>query len=100
MDNNLILSLHTHFAAKPNLTDEESKLLTELNVAMQYFPITYVHRDDLESQGYNASDVDDATMDQLADMMKDGYLMDCYWIGLDCAANTLGIKKLKDNEDA
>lgn len=94
MDRQLLDDLHSYFGAIQEKSEEETSFFNRLNDTVGYFPITYVHRDDLENQGYDPSDVDDATMEQLADHMKDGYLMDCYWIGLDCAADTLGIKKL------
>ena len=38
-----------------------------------YFVITTVHRDDLEGQGFDISNVDDDMMKELADKMADAY---------------------------
>ena len=58
-----------------------------------YFPITSVHRDDLEGLGYDTSKVDDATMTELADKMADAYLDSAFWIDLPIIAEHLEIPK-------
>jgi hypothetical protein len=58
-----------------------------------YFPITSVHRADLEGLGYDVSKVDDGTMAQLADKMAKAYLDQAYWIDLPIIADHLGIPK-------
>ncbi len=58
-----------------------------------YFPITSVHRGDLEAQGFDATNVDDATMFELADKMTDAYLDSAFWIDLEIIAEWLGIPK-------
>jgi hypothetical protein len=56
-----------------------------------YFPITSVHRADLEEQGFDTSAVDDGTMRELADKMADAYCDQAYWIDLEIIADHLGI---------
>jgi hypothetical protein len=58
-----------------------------------YFPITSVHRTDLEGLGYDTSKVDDATMKELADKMADAYLDSAFWIDLPIIADRLEIPK-------
>jgi len=60
-----------------------------------YFPITSVHRDDLEGLGYDTSKVDDATMTELADKIADAYLDSAFWIDLPIIADHLEIPKKK-----
>ncbi len=62
----------------------------------ELFPtITCVSRADLEHVGYDASNVDDATMSTLAVKMKDAYLDSNYWIDLPIIADALDIPKIK-----
>jgi len=63
-----------------------------------YFPITSVHRDDLEGLGYDASNVDYRTMAELASKMADAYLDQAFWIDLPIIADHLGIPKRADTE--
>jgi len=56
-----------------------------------YFPITSVHRTDLEQAGFDASAVDDKTMRRLAEKMADAYCESVFWIDLDVIADALGI---------
>jgi len=60
-----------------------------------YFPITCVHRADLEDQGFDTSAVDDGTMLELADKMADAYLDQAFWIDLEIIADHIGIPKTK-----
>src|SRR4051812_40935190 len=54
-----------------------------------HFPITSVHRGDLEAAGFNAGAVDDATMIELAEKMADAYVENVFWIDLDIIAEAL-----------
>ncbi len=58
-----------------------------------FFPITSVHRADLEGLGYNVSKVDDGTMTRLASKMADVYCENVFWIDLPIIADHLGIAK-------
>jgi hypothetical protein len=64
-----------------------------------YFKITSVHRDDLEHRGFDTSNVDDATMEKLADKMSDAYLDGSFWEDLELIADILGIPR-KDGCDS
>ena len=64
----------------------------------EYFVITRVHRDDLDAAGFDASQVDDATMERLADKMGDDYLEQLFWVHLPILAEYLEIPR-KDEEE-
>jgi hypothetical protein len=54
-----------------------------------YFPITSIHRMDLEQVGFDAAQVDDQTMMQIADKMAQAYLNNGFWTDLDIIAEGL-----------
>lgn len=64
---------------------------------MGYFEISSVHRDDLESEGYDVSNVDDGTMEQLASKMGNAYTDSAFWIDLDIIAEGLKIPKKQED---
>ena len=64
-----------------------------------FFPITHVHRDDLENIGYDTSKVDDDTMQELARKMGNAYVENCFWIDLPIIADILDIPKHGDSDD-
>jgi hypothetical protein len=64
----------------------------ELN-ASDYFRIARVHRNDLDSIGFEVSEVDDDTMQTLADKMCGAYTENVFWIDLETLADCLGIPK-------
>lgn len=51
-----------------------------------YFIVSNVHRDDLDSQGFDASNVDDGTMQNIADKMGDSFSDGGYWEALETLA--------------
>ena len=59
----------------------------------QLFNITSVHRNDLESIGFDTSKIDDSIMERLASKMSDAYLESSFWIDLEIIAEYLGIHK-------
>ena len=61
----------------------------------EYFSITSVSRDDLESIGFDTKNVDDGTMSELASKMADAYCDNGFWIELEILADDLKIKKHK-----
>ena len=64
-----------------------------------YFSIGCLHRDDLEAAGFDASNVDDDTMDRLADKMGDAYVSNGFWIDLPIIAEYLEIPKKGETEE-
>ncbi len=59
----------------------------------KHFKITSVHRDDLEQAGFDASLVDDATMEHLASKMADDYCEQLFWDQLPIIAEIMGIPR-------
>ena len=57
------------------------------------FPITSVARGDLESQGFDASNVTDDQMAEIADHMQDAYCDDAFWVELDVIAEDMDIPR-------
>ena len=62
----------------------------------KFFKITSVHRDDLENIGYDASQVDDSTMQYLASKMADDYCEQLIWDHLLIFAEIVGIPQKED----
>jgi len=56
-----------------------------------YFEITCLHREDLESIGYDTSEVDDSVMKKLASKLSDDYCEQLFWGSLPIIADHLGI---------
>ena len=59
----------------------------------EFFPITSVSRDDLESKGFDTSEITDDQMKRLASKMADDYLEQMYWISMTIIAEELGFPK-------
>lgn len=59
----------------------------------QPFPITSVCRADLESVGFDTTDVDDGMMSKLASKMADAYCDMGFWESLEALAGHYGIRK-------
>lgn len=63
------------------------------------FPITSVSRADLESIGFDTSDVSDETMEHLASKLADDYCEQLFWISLEIiAGDYFNIPKRKKDE--
>ena len=62
------------------------------------FPITSVAREDLETQGFDASNVTDGQMAEIADHMADAYCDDAFWVELEVIADDMGIPLKEDDE--
>ncbi|MFI3293849.1 MAG: hypothetical protein SNI70_10080 [Rikenellaceae bacterium] len=86
MKRNLIEDLHYYFEQKEDKTHEEEMFLSHLKEELPYFAITHLHRDDLASRGFDAEEVDDCTMEEIADKMGNAYQENGYWIDLDIIA--------------
>ena len=53
------------------------------------FEITSVTREDLESRGFDTTNITDAQMEELARKMCDDYLEQMFWISLDIIAEDI-----------
>lgn len=63
------------------------------------FSISRLSREDLEEKGFDASDVDDKTMQRLADKLGDDYCEQLFWISLEIIAESMGIPRREDHEE-
>ena len=93
----LINDLRIYFNKIENPTEEEKRFIQLLNEG--YFPITSVHRNDLESKGFDVKRISDSDMEELADKMADDYCEQLYWESLEIIAEILGFPKCGDNLD-
>ena len=67
----------------------------QIEKKQEYFSITNVCRDDLESIGFDTKNIDDSTMTELASKMANAYCDMGFWEDLDIIAEHLKIKKYK-----
>jgi hypothetical protein len=59
------------------------------------FIVTQVSREDLETIGYDTSEVSDDTMERLASKLGDDYCEQLFWTSLDIMAEYMEIPKKK-----
>ena len=76
--------LREYFNNLPEPTEEERQFIRELNAG--YFPITSVHRDDLEGQGFDVEKISDDDMQNLAEKMADDYCEQLFWPSMEITA--------------
>lgn len=62
----------------------------------EFFIISQVSREDLNSQGFDGNSLDDAEMQNLADRMGSSWCDTGYWETLDATAEYYEIKKLNN----
>ena len=84
MRRQLLEDLHEYFEnIAADRSEIEESLYLQLKGELPYFQITTVHRDDLESQGFDVSGVTDEQMETIARKMEGAYTgNDTYWIDL------------------
>lgn len=64
-----------------------------------YFPITSVHRDDLEGQGFDVEKISDDDMQNLAEKMADDYCEQLFWPSMEIiAGEILSFPKVKTKD--
>ncbi len=74
------------------------KQVGEARKRQEWFPVTKIHRDDLGVVGFDASEVDDNLMEQLADNMRTVCVDMLYWESLQDIAADLGFPKAASKE--
>ena len=74
------------------LTEKEAQAIQMMREG--YFKVTYVHRNDLETIGFNLNNVTDDQMEELAEKMGSAYTENNFWIDLDILATDLKIPKM------
>jgi hypothetical protein len=97
MRRQLTEELHGYFAAIENRSEKEENLFLQLQGELPYFHITSVHRDDLESRGFDISNVSDGQMETIAGKMAEAYTEQVFWIDLDIIADYAGVSKKSDD---
>lgn len=58
-----------------------------------FFVVTRIHREDLEAAGFDASNVTDEMMEEIASDMHNAHMNDIFWESLSTAAESLNIPK-------
>lgn len=71
---NLLQDIHEFFKSKENKSTDEKVLLSRIEDELQFAPIAFVSRDDIEALGYNADNVTDRELQMVANKMGDYYL--------------------------
>jgi hypothetical protein len=99
MRRQLLEELYRYFAAIKNRSEKEESLFLQIHGELPYFHITSVHRDDLESRGFDISNVSDGQMETIADKLAEAYTNQAFWIDLDIIAGYAGVPKKLDKKN-
>ena len=59
------------------------------------YPISYLHPDDLKELGFDAGNVSENDMSEIAERLDETYRELLYWISLKAVVEDLGIPKIK-----
>lgn len=70
---NLIKDFQTYLLSKETRTNEENALLEQCKIQLEYFPISYISRDDLIDIVPHIDNVGDDAIENVADKMGDYY---------------------------
>ncbi len=69
------------------------------SVSNGYFPITTVHRADLEAQGLDIAQITDEQMQELAKRMANDYCEQLFWSSMTIIAEYMGLPKKREISD-
>ena len=69
----LLQDIKKHFESIENKTTYENHLFSRIEDELQFAPIAFVSRDDIEALGYNADDITDRELQMVANKMGDYY---------------------------
>lgn len=93
----LLDDIKAYFDAKERLTEQERQLQQRLSGG--YFPITSVHRDDLQGVGFDVEKISDDDMKELARKMADDYCEQLFWSSMEIiAGDILGFPKVETKD--
>lgn len=67
----LLQDIKKHFESIENKSTDENILLSRIEDELQFAPIAFVSRDDIEALGYNADEVTDRELQMIANKMGD-----------------------------
>ena len=88
----LLDDIKAYFDAKEKRTEQERQLRQRLSE--RYFPITSVHRNDLQGIGFDVDRISDDDMKRLARKMADDYCEQLFWSSMETiAGDILGLPK-------
>ncbi len=87
----LLDQVREYFNAIENPTEQEKCIINQLSGGD--FPITSVHRDDLEARNFDVKKITDEQMVELAKRMKNDYLEQLFWDSMSIIAELMGIPK-------
>lgn len=83
-----------------DLTSNEKYLLEEFRGSTNTFIVSCLTREDIEAQGYDASNIDDATMERIADKMGEAFNEDgIYWTSINYQCDWAGVPVKEDYEE-
>lgn len=94
MKQSLLDDLLAYFNAKENPTEEERQF--KLRLSEGYFPIAFVHREDLQRAGFDVKVISDSRMRELADKMGKDYCEQSLQDSVEIIAGILRFPKTKD----
>lgn len=77
--NQTINNLIAYFKGKEERTIQEEDFLHELSMYSESFPIVDICREDLESRGFDTTNVTNEDMCDIADSMRDSLFDQSYW---------------------
>ena len=88
----LLDDIKAYFDAKEILTEQEQQLKRRLSEG--HFPITSIHRDDLQGVGFDVDRISDDDMKELAHKMAGDYCEQLFWSSMEIiAGDILGFPK-------
>jgi hypothetical protein len=98
MRKQLLEELHEYFK---NIADRRSEkeeyLFQQIKEELPYFPVTVLHREDLDRQGFDTSCLSDEQMEAIADKMAGAYCELGFWTDLEIIAEEYaGVPKKAD----
>ena len=68
--------------------------------SQESFCISRLSREDLKEKGFDTSDIDDKTMQRIADKLGDDYCEQLFWTSLEIIAEEgFGIPRIEDDDD-
>lgn len=73
MNRQVLDALDKYFQTKTAPTDQKKELIAQLKKETGTFMIAFIDRDTLIRNGYDAADLSDADMDEIAGMISDSY---------------------------
>jgi predicted secreted Zn-dependent protease len=96
----LLQDIKKHFESIENKSADENILLSRIEDELQFAPIAFVSRDDIESLGYNAENITDTELLMVANKMGNYYNEYGDYNGdLQCALEKcLKLQRLKDDD--